>query len=194
MVRKRKPAAERKAEVLATALNLFAERGYEAVVMDEIARACGLARTTLYEYYASKEEILVGLVERVLSQAPSTVPAGATCRERLELVAVAQLTYLQQHRAVYRMLFERLPSLSGPTAERILQRRQEEFGQAAALVAEAVAAGELRPGVAPADAVFLFQGLVSQIGSGLLMTSSEVDIADDVHRLMALLWQGIGAF
>ena len=189
---KRKPAAQRREEVLQAALALFAERGYDAVVMDEIARACGIARTSLYEYFRSKEEILLALIDQVIAQAPSGVPAGASCRERLVAIAAAQLAYIHQHRLVYRMLFEKLPSLSGPVADAIIARRQQQAVEVVQLAQAAQATGEIRPDVAVADVVFLFQSVVSQLGSLVLLQEEPVPFAAEADRLLGLLFAGVG--
>lgn len=188
---KRKPAAQRREEVLHAALALFAERGYDGVVMDDIARSCGIARTSLYEYFRSKEEILLALIDQVIAQAPAGVPKAATVRERLVAIAAAQLAYIHQHRLVYRMLFEKLPTLSGPVADAIIARRQQQAVEVVQLVQMAQAAGEIRPDVPVADVVFLFQAVVSQLGSLVLLQPEPVAFATDADRLLGWLFEGV---
>lgn len=65
MVKKRKSAGERKEQILEEALKLFLHDNYSFIVMDDIAKACHIARTTLYEYYSNKEEILIALAEKI---------------------------------------------------------------------------------------------------------------------------------
>jgi len=50
-------AAERRREILMGAAHAFAHGGYDATNMDQIARACGLAKGHIYHYFRSKEEI-----------------------------------------------------------------------------------------------------------------------------------------
>ncbi len=50
-------AAERRREILMGAARAFAHGGYDATNMDQIARACGLAKGHIYHYFRSKEEI-----------------------------------------------------------------------------------------------------------------------------------------
>lgn len=52
------------ARILDAASALFRERGYRQTDMDDIARAVGLARNSLYRYYRNKDFILVACVER----------------------------------------------------------------------------------------------------------------------------------
>jgi AcrR family transcriptional regulator len=57
-------AADRGAEVLETAIRLFAARGYQAVSLDDIGAELGMAGPSLYHYYATKADILVAAFAR----------------------------------------------------------------------------------------------------------------------------------
>jgi len=46
-----------------TALQLFGEKGYDGVSMNELAERVGVAKPSLYNYYRSKEDLLIDLVE-----------------------------------------------------------------------------------------------------------------------------------
>ena len=47
-----------KKEILNTACGLFRERGFDAVSLDEVCRACGISKPTFYNYVAGKDAIL----------------------------------------------------------------------------------------------------------------------------------------
>lgn len=190
---KRKSAAQRRLEICQAAETLFVNQGYEAVVMDDIAQACGLARTTLYEYFPNKEALLTGLIERVVSQAPDLPPDGPTCRDRLERLAAAQLGFIQEHRVIYRLVFQRLPSLSGPVAQAVSERQQAQGARILAAVSEALARNECRSDLSPAEIAFAYQALVGQFSSTLLTTERVVEPVSEAARLMDLLWRGVGA-
>lgn len=53
-----RPPATSTRDIATTALDLFAEQGFEATTMDDIARAVGIARRTLFSYYRSKNAIV----------------------------------------------------------------------------------------------------------------------------------------
>lgn len=46
-------------QITEVGLTLFAEKGFEATTLDEIAEASGIARRTLFHYFSSKEEIIL---------------------------------------------------------------------------------------------------------------------------------------
>lgn len=58
----------RKEQILAAALSLFIERGFEAVDVPDIAERAGVSRPTIYKYFASTDVILEQLLERALQE------------------------------------------------------------------------------------------------------------------------------
>lgn len=52
-------------EILASATHLFAERGYRAVTIDDIAANLGYTKSVVYYYFKSKNEILWQIVTRI---------------------------------------------------------------------------------------------------------------------------------
>jgi AcrR family transcriptional regulator len=54
---------EAKKRILYTATNLFLENGYKKTKMTEIARALGVSKGALYQYYKSKEELLLEVIK-----------------------------------------------------------------------------------------------------------------------------------
>ena len=52
--------------ILASALELFAQRGYGAVRVEDVARAAGVSRATFYNHFSEREEILATLFDRLL--------------------------------------------------------------------------------------------------------------------------------
>ena len=79
---------------------LFFERGFGAVSMDELAEAAGVARRTLYNQFASKEEIFREMLGRASAQLEGAFPPGIETRgdvdDVLSLIARAILQ-LHQH-------------------------------------------------------------------------------------------------
>src|SRR5215467_3299205 len=54
---------ERRAEIAAQALQLFAEHGYAQTTVRMIAEAVGMSQGLLYRYFPSKEQLLVAIYE-----------------------------------------------------------------------------------------------------------------------------------
>src|SRR5499425_2716386 len=62
--------------IVEAAARLFLERGFGSVSMDELAAAAGLARRTLYNQFASKEEIFREMLLKVSGQLEDAFPPG----------------------------------------------------------------------------------------------------------------------
>jgi AcrR family transcriptional regulator len=77
--RRRKDA--RPAEILEAALAVFAERGYAATRMDDIAHRAGVTKGTIYLYFQSKEAVFKSLVEESIGANIESFRAAA---ERFE--------------------------------------------------------------------------------------------------------------
>ena len=63
----RRRAEARPDEVLDAALAVFGEKGFAATKVDDIARRAGVSKGTVYLYFASKEALLEGIVQRAVA-------------------------------------------------------------------------------------------------------------------------------
>jgi TetR/AcrR family transcriptional regulator of autoinduction and epiphytic fitness len=72
--------------IVAAAQRLFLGRGFGAVSMDELAEAAGVARRTLYNQFASKEEIFREMLSTVSRQLESAFPSGVETSGNVEQV------------------------------------------------------------------------------------------------------------
>jgi TetR/AcrR family transcriptional regulator of autoinduction and epiphytic fitness len=72
--------------IVAAAERLFLERGFGSVSMDELAEAAGVARRTLYNQFASKEEIFREMLLRVAGQLEDAFPPGIETQGEVENV------------------------------------------------------------------------------------------------------------
>src|SRR5215475_11034572 len=73
----RRRKEERPAEIIAAALETFAERGFAATRLDDIAERAGVTRGTLYLYFPSKEELFKAVVRQAIVPVIARGDAGA---------------------------------------------------------------------------------------------------------------------
>ena len=59
---------ERRAQLLDIALKLFADEGYHNTTINEIARKAGISKGLIYNYFKSKEELLLEVISRSMDE------------------------------------------------------------------------------------------------------------------------------
>ena len=85
--------------IVEAAERLFLERGFGAVSMDELAEAAGVARRTLYNQFASKEEIFREMLLGVSAQFEDVLPPGVETQGDVEdVLRLVARAILQLHR------------------------------------------------------------------------------------------------
>lgn len=107
---------EKKAKILDTAIELFRSKGYSAASMQDIAEACGMAKASIYKFYASKEELFaaafVACHQTMLDQAAALdvddVGRDLSPKEKLQRKIEFQLRYtIDNH--LFMIDFKELP-------------------------------------------------------------------------------------
>ena len=71
--------------IVAAALELFTERGFERTTIDQIAAAADISRRTFFRYFADKEELFFAEDERLLEVVEATLDAAPAGEPVLEL-------------------------------------------------------------------------------------------------------------
>src|ERR1700733_7377434 len=191
ITRTRLARADRMEQTLVAAHELFAERGYAAVKMDEIAAAVGGTKPLLYNYFGNKERLYITCMERAGDSLTATVAEAvadsANPGEALGAGVRAFFSFLDNDRAAWAALFVELVSGSMlaqlPQEKRDAARIEIEALSTALLgAAEALARWWLRTGEIGADAAA--ELLISTIEPGLRArsgspTSSPPDQGND---------------
>ena len=92
--------------ILATALRLFSEHGYERTSLREISDELGFTKAALYYHFRSKEDLLAAVLEPLLSELEALVRYASTQRVAAprEVFLGGYLELLMRHRALLRYL------------------------------------------------------------------------------------------
>jgi TetR/AcrR family transcriptional regulator, cholesterol catabolism regulator len=100
--------SRRRADMVAIAAELFAQKGYRATTVREIADAAGILSGSLYHHFDSKEsigdEILSGFTKEVLADYHAAVVEATDPRAALEQIVRSTTRTLARHRAALTML------------------------------------------------------------------------------------------
>lgn len=89
--------------MLDAANDLFAERGYEEVSVEDIARAAGVARGLVHHYFGGRKEVYLALLERLAAGREDKLPpsVGRSARARVENSVSRWLDWAEANRIIY---------------------------------------------------------------------------------------------
>lgn len=106
---------QRRAQLLDVSRELFAERGFEATSIEEIASRAGVSKPIVYEHFGSKEGIYAVVKDREVQRLIDEITAalvGDHPRVLLEQAAGALLTYIETQTDGFRILVRESPVAS----------------------------------------------------------------------------------
>src|SRR5438105_8105529 len=105
-------ASARRAQLIEVGRSVFAQRGYEAASVEEIAERAKVSKPIVYEHFGGKESLYAVIVDREVDQimASIVVAVGSgSPRERLEQAALAFLTYVKERPEGFAVLLRDAP-------------------------------------------------------------------------------------
>ncbi|GLW19567.1 TetR family transcriptional regulator [Streptomyces sp. NBRC 13847] len=194
-LRERKKEETRR-RIAATAWRLFAERGFEAVTVNEIAEAAQVAKATLFSYFPTKESLALqgvgddDLAGIVTGRAPGSTPLGAL-RAHFRALAAGPMTGLDPEVLVsrVRVIFDS-PALSNATNSLLYQQRERlaqaltaELGERTAVLAAAQIS---------ASVVTLQEGFFRRLADGTSPVDARVRLGEEIELAFDLLTHGLG--
>jgi len=96
-------AAERREQLLDVANALLAERGYEEVTVDHIAKAAGVARGLVHHYFGGRKEVYLALLERLAAGREGDLrpPLGRSARARVSDSVSRWLDWTEANQTIY---------------------------------------------------------------------------------------------
>ena len=113
--RVRMSAAQRREQLIAIGRQLFAERGFDATSVEEVAARAKVSKPVVYEHFGGKEGLYAVVVDREVRSLLDRIAAALTAghpRELLEQAALALLDYIEEEPHGFRVLVRESPVLS----------------------------------------------------------------------------------
>ena len=126
--------AERRDQILDAANELFAERGYEDVLVEDIARAAGVTRGLVHHYFGGRKDVYIALLERLGGIREETLrpPVGRSARARVADTVSRWLDWTEANRTIYLGTIAPGEDIADPDVRRVVT---ELVHRAVALVA-----------------------------------------------------------
>ena len=94
----------RREQILETAAELFAAKGFHGVSVSEIGRACGISGPALYKHFPSKDAVLAAMLvdisQRLLDEGQARVAAADDARGAIDALIRWHIDFALRHRAL----------------------------------------------------------------------------------------------
>ena len=190
--------ADRRRQILAAAVKVFAEKGFHEARVGDVAEEAGIAYGLVYHYFASKEELLETIFRTTWTEMLARV-------EEVEAARVPAPEAVRQVTALLLRTWRRDPDLvrvlvREVTRNQHVQREIEEITSAMEALERIVRGGqergEFRSDVDPRLAAVVFYGALEEVLSSWVLgqlPDRDADISRAERNVVALLTGGLGA-
>ena len=174
------PVAENKRQqILAAAVRVFARQGYDAARVGDVAKEAGVAYGLVYHYFGSKEAVLEAVFReawgRLLAAVALAEATGTTAAEQLSLVVKIVLRAWRDDPDLVRLLVREI------TRSPHIQDELDEIGQAFAslerIVVRGQAEGTFRAELDPKLAAWMLYGALEEVLTGWVLGQLPDDAA-----------------
>ncbi|MFJ9367650.1 TetR/AcrR family transcriptional regulator [Nocardia sp. NPDC101769] len=155
------PKAERQAELVTQARELFAADGYRGTSVAAVGRAAGIAAAAVHWYFPTKDDLFAAVIDSIFDEASAQVAAdpGLAGDPRDELVAM--LLRMEPYRGLHRVAYERMAESA---ALHTVYERMQEWLEGRLLAAISRRAGNDADLASIVDlAHVLFEGLLVSV-------------------------------
>lgn len=184
--------------LLDAAVKVFAEKGYHACRVGDIAREAGVAYGLLYHYFGSKEEVLHAAFRETWGQMLQTIreieAADGPAREQVRKVVAVVLGSWKANPDRIRVLVREVAR--GPQLEQEIEEIRLAFDALGRIVVRGQESGEFRPDLHPRVAGWVLYGALEEVLTGWVMgrpPESEEDVAEAVQTVVTVLCDGLTA-
>jgi AcrR family transcriptional regulator len=189
--RSRMTGKQRREQLIVIGRKLFADKGFEATTVEEIASRAGVSKPVVYEHFGGKEGLYAVVVDReirsLLDAITGALTTGSHARVLLEQAALALLDYIENSTDGFRILVRDSPT--GQATGSFASLISDVASQVEHMLAAEFKRQKLDPKAAPIYAQMLV-GMVALTGQWWL-DSRKFKKADVAAHLVNLAWNGL---
>lgn len=170
--RKKEPRSVHRENIVSAASALFMERGIAATSMDDIAKAAGYSKATLYVYFENKEEIIGILVlnsmKKLYDYISSALIQHETTKARYDFICRGLVQYQEEFPFYFKMVLDKI-NIDFESKEYLPEEREtyqigEEINEKIkTFLLSGMEKGDLRNDLDIMPAIFNFWGMLSGI-------------------------------
>ena len=187
----------RTSAILEASRRVFAKKGFDAALVDDIAAEAGIAKGTVYLYFKSKADIYNAALQEDMAALAllktQRVAAAATAYEKLRAYIAVAVEYCERRRDFFRIFLVESGKLACPARHSPKQQRELAAGQVTVLLdllRSAAASGEIHcpdPDFTAWTVGYTIRALIER----RLLTPSAATSTHDINTLLHFLWKGL---
>jgi TetR/AcrR family transcriptional regulator len=144
-VSRRSSGIETRAEILAAAERHFAEVGFEAARLEDIAADVGIRRAAIFYHFGDKQELYEAVLGEVFAGGMDYLPESGSVIERLEGSLAGWIDYVSQRPTVARLILREAASARPGVVSAFVRAGGPPVKWFRAVIDEGVKSGELKP-------------------------------------------------
>jgi AcrR family transcriptional regulator len=175
------------------AFKLFAERGFDATSMDEVAKAAGITKASIYHHVSGKEALLARGLDRALSALFATLEESPArrgkSRERLEAIVARVAEVTMQMLPEVSVLFR--VRGNSKTERSAMERRRRFDAIVSALIRRGQREGSIRKDIDPGLITRLIFGMSNSVVEWY-RPSGRIAARDIAEAICSLVFEGAG--
>lgn len=170
--RKKEPRSVHREKIVSAASALFMERGIAATSMDDIAKAAGYSKATLYVYFENKEEIVgilaLNSMKKLYDYISSALIQHETTKARFDFICRGLVQYQEEFPFYFKMVLDKI-NIDFESKEYLPEEREtyqigEEINEKIKnFLLSGMEKGDLRNDLDIMPAIFNFWGMLSGI-------------------------------
>ncbi len=198
-LRKTRELEWRRQDILAAAERLFSQKGFFKTSMVEIAEEAEFAIGTVYQFFKSKEEMYLSLIEAKMQKfaglIDERVSVATSATDKLEAVIRTKLEYFEKNRNFFRIYVSEWSgfewTLKSAFGEQTWKRYQAQLELVGDIMRSGIRRGEFRA-VDPAESAYALHGMLnSTIYLWILQVKPPGSLVAKSGSLLTLFLQGV---
>jgi len=183
--------ARRRHEIFHQVVKVFVKKGFREASMHEIAQAAGLGKSTLYDYFKTKDEILIYFFEDQLSdltdEAQKIALQNLSADKRLRQIMEKYLESLQENKNLFLKLMQEAQCLKSEGQKQVQEKRHAYQDLVRALIDEGIREGVFRN----VNSLLAARLLISGISSVIYGSRPTGTLEEMLNETLDIFFKGI---
>jgi len=185
--------ARRRKEIFDASAHLFLEKGFNETSMREIAEAAGVGKSTLYDYFKTKDEIILFCfdqeIDKITQCAQEIIQQDLDVIEKVRRITKIQMDSLVANKNFFLRLNFEADRLSPESQQRIQAKRHAYQDLMRHLIEDGIRLGEFRP----VNPLFAARGIFTLLSIAVFTTRPTGTPEEMLEEALAIFFKGIQA-